>query len=63
MEPLKAQGGRAFQLTTEESKVAPDVVASTFLFSVSIIVFLLCVWVVPVIRYVFSKFFACFSFI
>ena len=62
MEPPKAQG-RAFQLTAEEAKAAPDVVASMFLFSISVIVVVLCLLVVPMIRYVFSEFFACFGFI
>ena len=62
MEPLKARG-HAFQLMAEEAKAAPDVVAGMFLFSISVIVFVLCLLVVPMIRYVFSKFFACFSFI
>ena len=62
VEPPRAQG-RAFQLTAEEAKATPDVVAGTFLFSVSVIVFVICLLVVPVIRYVFSEFFACFGFI
>ena len=62
MEPPKAQG-RAFQLTAEEAKSAPDVVAGMFLFSVSVIVFVLCLLIVPVIRYVFSVFFARFGII
>ena len=57
VEPPKAQG-RAFQLTVEEAKSAPDVVAGTFLFSVAVIVFMICLLVVPLIRYVFSEFFA-----
>lgn len=60
VEPLKAQG-HAFQLMAEEAKAAPYVVAGTFLFSISVIVFVLCLLVVPMISYVFSKFFACFG--
>ena len=62
VEPPKAQGC-AFQFTAEEAKAAPNVVAGTFLFPVSVIVFVFCLWIVPVIRYVSSKFFACFGFI
>ena len=62
MEPPKAQG-RAFQLTAEEAKEAPDVVAGMILFSILVNVFVLCLLVVPMIRYVFSKFLACFGFI
>ena len=62
VEPSKAQG-RAFQLTTEEAKSAPDVVAGMFLFFISFIISLLCLSVVPVFRYIFSEFFARFGII
>ena len=53
-EPPKAQG-RAFQLTSEEARAAPDVVAGMFLSFISFIISVLCLSVVPVIRYVFSE--------
>jgi len=62
VEPPKAQV-RAFQLMAEEAKAAPNVVTSTFLFYVSIIVIVLCLWIVPAIWYVSSKFLAFFGFI
>ena len=60
MEPPKAQR-RAFQLTAEEAKATPDVVAGTFLFLSLNYFIVLCLLVVLVIRYVVSKFFSCFS--
>ena len=53
-EPPKAQG-RAFQLMAEEARAAPDVVIGMFLFCTSFIIFVLCLAVVLVFRYVFSE--------
>ena len=58
----KAQG-RAFQLTAEEVRAAPDVVAGMFLSFISFIIIVLCLSVLPVIRYVLSELFSCYGFI
>ena len=42
--PPRAQG-RAFQLTTEEAMVAPDVVAGMFLSLILLIIFVVCLHV------------------
>ena len=59
---MKAQG-RAFQLTAEDARAAPNVVAGMFLSSVSFIIYFLCLSVLPLIRYVFSEHLVCFGFI
>ena len=55
--------GRAFRLTAEEAKATPDMVAGMFLSFISFIIFVLCLSVVPINRYVRSKLLACVGFI
>ena len=61
-EPSKAQGC-AFQLTVEEAKATSDVVSSMFLSFISFIIYVLCLYVVPMNRYILSKLLACVDFI
>lgn len=65
--PVKAESpkaqGHAFQLTTEEARAALDVGAGMFLSFTSFIISVLCLYVVPVLRYVFSELLSCFGII
>ena len=61
-EPPKAQG-RAFQLTAEEAKAAPDVAVGMFLSLISVIIYVLCLSIIPMFRYLFSKLLACIRYI
>ena len=61
-DPLRAWGC-AFQLTTEEARTTPDVVAGMFISFIFLIIYVLCLCVCTYVRYVLSELLTCISII